>query len=152
MSWNSEAARLQGRTADLKDAYKQVGVKPSHRHLSVVVVHDPESDSYQYYAPNTLLFGQTAAVSSFTRVARSLQKLFVRGAGLYCTNFFDDFPMVEPAATAEQAHALFNEVLELLGWRVALEEKKNKPFADSFACLGVEINLAFAFKGKYYRM
>ena len=58
------------------------------------------------------------------------------------TNFYDDYPTLEFAGAAENTTQVVSGFFQLLGWRHAVTGKKAKPFASTFAALGVEYNLA----------
>ena len=98
----------------------------------------PSSGEYEFFVPTALLFGDAAAVSAFTRIAKALRFLLTKGAGLWLTSYLDDYPTLECTQTAVAARTVFNEALCILGWRVALSEKKDKPFGiSSFVSMSV---------------
>ena len=58
--WTLSSARdLVGRTADLKNAYKQIAALPAHRKYAVVAVVNPKGET-NFFTSNTLLFGESA--------------------------------------------------------------------------------------------
>ena len=61
---------------------------------------------------------------------------------LETTNFCDDYPTLEFAMAAENTTQVVSGFFQLLGWRHAVTGKKAKPFASTFAALGVEYDLA----------
>jgi hypothetical protein len=134
---------LGGRTLDLKSAYKQLARHPADAALSVLAVWRPTGEGSELFLSRALPFGAVASVYAFNRVARGLKRVAQRLLCLAVTNYFDDFPQVEPASLWASAKESLLGLFELLGWRVALEEKKNRPFATEFNVLGVTVD----FKG-----
>eukprot|EP00973_Karenia_brevis_P010996 1488992-Karenia_brevis.AAC.1 len=86
------------------------------------------------------MFGQTAAVYSFLRFSRALSAIFKKIFLLTVVEFFDDFTQIEPAVLASSAQETIEGILGLLGWKVALGEKKRKPFSKRFISLGAEVD------------
>ena len=80
-----------GKTLDLSKAYKQLPILPAHRDLAVVFFRD-RSGNPQYFVPNALMFGSTAAVYAFNRVSRSLWFLINKFLLVPCAVYFDDYP------------------------------------------------------------
>ena len=62
------------------------------------------------------------------------------------TNFYDDFCQLELQPLHLFARTTAEEVLDLLGWRIA-QGVKALPFAESFNMLGACISFEKAFKG-----
>ena len=69
------------------------------------------------------LFGETAAVNAFNRVASALRWLATVMLDFVLTSFLDDFPQVEASATAKSAQETLDGMLDPLGW-------STKPPAD----------------------
>ena len=91
--WSVDGARsLMGRTVDLRSAYKQIAVHPDHRRYAVVSVIGPDGKA-AFFVPKTLLFCESAAVYSFNRVARALQRIAIVLGDLVMVNYFDDYPL-----------------------------------------------------------
>jgi hypothetical protein len=146
--WSVEAARtLVGRTGDLSHAYKQIAVFPRHRKYAVVAVTNKDSLQVEFFLSWTLLFGQTAAVYAFNRVARALQRVCTVLGDLVMTNYYDDYPQLEAAELAESARSTLKGVFGLLGWELATE-KKDLEFASSFLILGVQVDMQRAASGR----
>jgi len=93
------------------------------------------------------LFGSTSAVYGFNRLARALWYLAVSGLGLLVTNFYDDYPGIEPALTSSSARASFEVMLTTLGWRYSDAPSKSIEFRPSFDALGVCFCLESLSKG-----
>ena len=58
------------------------------------------------------------------------------------TNFFDDFTVLASYANSSHVQAVVSFMFRKLGWQVADEDKKNKPFAEVFDVLGVRVDLS----------
>ena len=137
-----EGLGLLGKTLDLASAYKQLGCRPETSFNRVLVAWDPLAKSSRYFVATALMFGATSAVYSFNRCSASLHHLAVSLGSVCCTFYFDDCPCVEPKATAGSADVFLIGLLEVLGWKVALQPKKNLPFGETFAMLGVQMDLS----------
>ena len=66
----------------------------------------------QYYIPNSLMFGSTAAVYDFSRVSRSLWFLINRYLLIPCAVYFDDYPMLSPGGLAEETDQVVSDFLD----------------------------------------
>ena len=103
----------------------------------MVAAWDPKVQHYRLFLSPALPFGAVASVYAFNRVARALRAVFVRFLGLSVTNYFDDYPQVEPEMTAETARWAAEEAAAILGWSVTTEPTKSLGFAVEFQALGV---------------
>ena len=129
-----------GRTLDLKAAYKQLAVNPNSYWCSVLVAFDPGKQAPAFFLSRSLLFGSTAAVYSFNRIAKLIWTVVVTKFLLVCTQFYDDYPTVEPLQTSALAKSTFEAVLRAFGWPWS-EGPKDRPFAKVFNALGAEVDL-----------
>ena len=100
--WNNKV-KLLGRCIDLAKAYKQWAVAPDQLWASVITAWDPVKLKPALFIQHTLPFGAGAAVLHFDRLSRLIWVLFITNLRLMCLNFYDDFPMIEPQATASLA-------------------------------------------------
>ena len=132
---------ILGRCFDLSKAYKQLAVSTASLRYSVLGARN-SNGRWFYYIGQSLPFGSTASVYSFNKMARALQFLLWEDFGVVTTNFYDDYPTLEFAGAAENTTQVVSGFFQLLGWRHAVTGKKAKPFASTFAALGVEYNLA----------
>jgi hypothetical protein len=132
---------ILGRCFDLSKAYKQLAVSSASLKYSVLGARD-SGGKWFYYIGQSLPFGSTASVYSFNKTARALQFLLWEDFGVVTTNFYDDYPTLEFAMAAENTTQVVSGFFQLLGWRHAVSGKKAKPFASTFAALGVEYDLA----------
>ena len=139
-SWSSDEWKtVVGRVTDLKNAYKQIAVSPAHACFSVVAVLDTDDSKMKLFKATSLMFGETAAVYSFLRISRALAAIAARLFSLVVVEFFDDFSQIESVATAVSAMDTIEGFLSLLGWEVAVSNKKRLPFSDALVSLGVQI-------------
>jgi hypothetical protein len=113
----------------------------------VVAVAKGDSSKTAYFVSRTLLFGETAAVYAFNRVARALQRICIGLGDIVLVNYFDDYPQLEAAQLAESARATLKWVFGLLGWELAGEEK-DQEFKKEFVVLGVKVDMAHAAAGR----
>ena len=131
-----------GRTLDLQAAYKQLALHPSSLWCAVLATFNPVSARPAYFVSQALLFGSTASVYAFNRLARGLWHLAVTKLMIVASNFYDDFPVLEPALTSTSARSAFESMLTILGVSYATTEKKSKPHAAQFEALGVVVDLS----------
>ena len=145
--WKNESFRFQGRTLDLKSAYKNLACSPSTRWCSVIVSWNPFSKIPAYFISDALMFGSTAAVYAFNRCARGLWFLATVWLRVFVTQFYDDFPSIEFGPLTTGARNSFEGLLALLGWPISSTEGKVFPFSSSFKMLGVVASLDSLAKG-----
>ena len=99
-----------------------------------------------YFGAVALPFGAVSSVTGFNRTARTLRKVLSTLFFLVTTNFYDDFCQLELEPLHSSARTTAEEVLELLGWKIA-QGVKALPFAESFNMLGACVSFEKAFKG-----
>ena len=126
---------LCGRTLDLSAAYKNLGNSSKTLWACIISVWNPKTKAFQMHVSNALMFGSTASVYAFNRVAKALQHLAVNLLCCMCNQFFDDFPCVDFSQTACESRNAFESLLGLLGWNWASGEKA-PPFSGTFHALG----------------
>lgn len=135
-------AKVLGRTLDLSHAYKQLAARPSDSSLCVLSVFCPNENRANFFIAHALTFGSTASVMSFNWAAVILRKIMTRLFAVVTTSYFDDYPTLEFDCMEGQAQSVMERALHLLGWTFASEEKKRKPFAETFKALGARIDLS----------
>ena len=86
-------------------------------------------------------FGAAASVFAFNKVSRAIWSILVRKFMLYCTVFYDDFPVVAHKDLSDLTTGLLNCFLDLLGWAHATTGKKATPFDSLMTVLGVQHDL-----------
>jgi hypothetical protein len=104
-------------------------------------VYNPLEQIMEFFREHCMAFGHVAAVSSFLRVGEALRQIGTRLLGVCLTSYFDDFCQLEAEASCEGKRDYWLEMLELLGWKVATEPTKLKPFAREFEPLGVVVSV-----------
>ena len=129
-----------GRLLDLKSAYKQMAVHSESLWASNVHLASAEGGGKDFYTSHALLFGATASVYAFNRLARVIWRCFSFHLDLLTTQFYDDFPMLEPEQTSTTARSFSTQLLDLLGINWSAGDK-DKPFSSVFEPLGVCIDL-----------
>ena len=133
---------MVGRTLDLKSAYKQFPVADDQVPYNIICCWDPVSSRPAIFEQYTLPFGAVAAVVNFNRIARLLWEILADKLVLIILNFYDDYPIIEPSATAPMATKAAELFLRLLGWQFAVDGAKSEPFAASFVALGVVFDIS----------
>jgi hypothetical protein len=138
--WRDVLGKWSGKTKDLSQAYKQLGISKNSRWAACILVWNPESEKPALFLQNTLPFGASASVLHFNRWARLLWFTGIKEFSLIWTTFFDDFPMLTPSSIQSSSEACANILTKLMGWRVADGEKEVE-WAECFHALGVTFNL-----------
>ncbi|CAE7752219.1 unnamed protein product, partial [Symbiodinium necroappetens] len=144
---HSKAAHWKGKCLDLSKAYKQLAVYPQHRPLAVIAVRGADGRDALYLS-NSLMFGSTAAVYAFNRISRCIWFLINRLLWIPAGVFYDDFPLLSPAESSDNADAVVSAFLDELGWLHAKTGAKGKPFAEEFDVLGMSLQLSSFGQGK----
>lgn len=126
---------------DLAKAYKQVPLSAESRRFAVLFVHHPVTHLPVYFLSKALPFGASSSVFSFTRLSRALWHLAVYHGAMIGGVFFDDFPMIEPPASAKMAKMTFELLLKSLGWKFSQDEAKSQPFSETCDVLGVRFEV-----------
>ena len=133
---------VQGRTYDLKAAYKQFAVHPDDREILRLAVNQPGHTTPVLFGVNALPFGAVGSVSAFLRISLSIWFIGLKGLGLFWTAFYDDFSVVARdelvSSTAHSCEMLFR----LLGVQFAETGKKATQFGRIFRMLGLVVDLS----------
>ena len=127
----------QGRTFDLKWAFKQLGIDPVDLPFAKVAVWDPVSCQPAVLALKALPFGATRSVHGFSRCSLAIWQVAVSLLLLPLTVFFDDYTSVTLSDDCSSVETCFLLLLKLLGWQAALSGSKAQTFAQSFVSLGI---------------
>ena len=123
--------RLQGRVADLQQAYKQLPSSLYRKALDMLAVECLSWERKPYRARSPM-FGQAAAVYSFMRFSRAVVELGMSLLSLVLVQFFDDFTQIEPAKSSASAPQAMEDLLALLGWNLSTsDESRNLSPASS---------------------
>ena len=133
MSW-------KGKCLDLEKAYRQVPVASASLAYSVALVHNVEGQPL-YFVSQSLPFGACSSVYAFNRISHSLKFLAQKLLKGILTVFYDDFPILEPSASAGLFDGMFSKFLSILGWHHATTGKKGLSFSEVFDVLGATVDL-----------
>ena len=95
----------------------------------------------EFFRSKTLLFGFSASVVGFCRLARALRELAVRALRLAVVSYFDDFPHLEVEELWDSGWKSFVEMFNVLGWELSLEPHKDKPFDRLFGAPLADANV-----------
>jgi hypothetical protein len=133
---------MAGGMDDLKDAYRHVPTNTPH--MTVVVMGDADGRA-QYFMLPGFNFGLKSAVPQFNRVTEATCAIARRILGVVCFKFFDDFVVVEPAATCAESQGELRALHALTGFPFA--DAKHAKAAREVTFLGVVSNLTDARAG-----
>ena len=125
------------KTFDLKSAYRQLPTRDEESWLTNLAVYDPVNNCCKFFMLHALPFGAVGAVVGFNRLARALWAIGAFYLTLVWTDFYDDYSSTEPLRSAEFCDIVVKKFFSILGWQLALEDKKCKPYDFEFAMLGV---------------
>ncbi|CAE7270056.1 SLC24A2 [Symbiodinium sp. CCMP2592] len=125
-------------TFDLKNAYRQFALNPSHRAFSVVALLNPDNGDLGLFEGKALPFGSTSSVLHFNRLSRLLWRIGLE-VFLFWANFVDDYPVMSPCCLSGSTMDTLLVLSSVLGFSASLD--KLNPFADVASMLGVEIDL-----------
>lgn len=133
----SQAKEWFGKTYDLKSAYRQLATKKTEQWATVVAVYCPELGKAQIFVQHALPFGAVGSVFYFNRASRALWAALTYFLQVVITCFYDDFSAAEPSNSCDTCDLAIKSFFSILGWKLALEPRKNKVFASVFDMLGV---------------
>ena len=137
---SGRSGELEGKTYDLKSAYRQVPIKKEHLKFGYFSFYNMEIGEAQIYRLSTLPFGATHSVYSFLRLARMLYWIAVKGLRLLTTNFYDDFILASPPSLKDSARNSMELIFMLTGWEFARSGKKATEFGLVCRALGVQFD------------
>ena len=98
-----EPVQLHGFSEDLKAAYRQVPMLPSHVSLCITAQLNPSTKQVEFFELFGNPFGAGHAVPIFCSLGEWLARVLRRLFKLKLEHFFDDFCGVDPPATAASA-------------------------------------------------
>jgi hypothetical protein len=133
--------QVVGKTYDLKNAYKQYGVRPQDRDLLRIAVWDHVQGRVRLMGTNALPFGAVGSVGAFLRVSMAIWYIGVVGLRLCWTSFFDDFTLLSKRVNCNSAAVAAESLFSLLGVQFAREGKKAVEWATKVKTLGVVLDL-----------
>ena len=138
---------LEGRTYDLKSAYKQFPLSAADRDMLRLLVNEPGCATPRAFGFNSLPFGAVGSVAAFLRLSASIWQIGVIALRLMWTAFYDDFSVVSKRDLKRNAAYAVQSLFELLGLTYATEGKKAPPFGPEFGMLGLVVDLCRFDKG-----
>ena len=145
-AWTSkDIGDIVTKTVDLKSAYKQYAISPGDRKRAVIVVKSGEKGPPMGFVGSVLPFGASASVLAFNRISRLLWRILVE-AGVMCSAYFDDYPLVDLSYTAASSALTARAVFRLLG--VKCSEDKEMDFSNRTSMLGVILDTSNCRKGE----
>ena len=133
--------QVVGKTYDLKNAYKQYGVRSQDRDLLRIAVWDPVARRVRLMGSNALPFGAVGSVGAFLRISMAVWYIGVVGLRLCWTSFFDDFTLLSKKSFSKSAEVSAETLFTLLGLQFATEGKKAVAWSTRVKTLGVLIDL-----------
>ena len=135
----SQAREWLGKAYDLESAYRQQATsdKADNKKFCVIGVYNPETKSSNLFIQYAAPFGSISSVYYFNRAARALWAIGAYALRLVWTNYFDDYPTVNPASSSSECDISVKSLFTILGWNLSKNEKKTKPFHSEFDTLGV---------------
>ena len=133
-------SELQAKTYDLKSAYRQVPICPSHYKCGYFCLHNIKRGCNDFYRLRTMPFGATHSVYCFLRLAKLLHAIASRALYLLCTNFYDDYILASKSSLRESASNSLELMFELTGWLYDKDGKKSTDFGKICKALGVEFD------------
>ncbi|CAE7272721.1 unnamed protein product [Symbiodinium sp. CCMP2592] len=137
---------MLGKTFDLKSAYRQMFVSPDDLKEAYIAYLSHREGRVIVRQMLALPFGATRAVFSYLRVAHSMWYIGCWAVKLIWSHFFDDFLSLATQVEAKAVDLAISSLFRLLGWKVS--EDKDKPFAESFAALGVRVSFERFLQGE----
>ena len=136
-SWKLVDAEPLLTTLDLFAAYKQLAIAPTSRPYSVIVLMNPHSKQLGCFVGNAPLFGSTASVVYFNRVAQLIWRLGLELFLPWC-NYYHDYPVFAPSCLAASTMTAMIGLVKLLGFDSSTDILHD--FGTVSAMLGVEVD------------
>ena len=121
----------------MASAYRQLARAPAHESFSIVACWNPAKERHEYFRQRALPFGASASVLEFNWVETALARIQVVGFKVGCTNFHDDYTVIEASHLASSTTTAVDELFALLGWNT----KDMAPFGETAEPLGAILDL-----------
>jgi len=132
---------VQGRTYDLKSAYKQFGLCSDDRDLLRIAVNKPGAAEPILLGLNALPFGAIGSVAGFLRISFAIWWIGVFGMGIAWSAYFDDYSSLTRPELSSNTHWAITSLFDLVGLLYAKDGPKAPPFGDVFRMLGLVVDL-----------
>ena len=121
------------------------------RNKAIVALKAPNDEGVEFYGMSCLPFGAVSSVHNFNRIARLVWALGVKLLRIPWLNYYDDYPVVSPAAISGSTLSSAKTFLRLLGLKFS--EAKLEPFKSEAEILGVVVDCSSCHLGDIqYRM
>ena len=141
--------QLRGKTFDLVSAYKHFPIHPEDREHFRIGVLDTNVSEPAVFGSNVLTFGATGSVGGFLRVSNAIWHTGVHDLEIPWLSYFDDFPVLSPAACCNQVDSLVDDLFGRLHVEYAKTGKKAVEFDRKFAALGLMCDLSGFDEGSF---
>ena len=141
--------QLRGKTFDLVSAYKHFPIHPEDREHFRIGVLDTDVQEPAVFGSNVLTFGATGSVGGFLRVSNAIWHTGVSDLEIPWLSYFDDFPVLSPAACCDQVDSLVDSLFNCLRVEYARTGKKAVKFDQRFAALGLMCDLSNFDEGSF---
>ena len=129
--------QLRGKTFDLVSAYKHFPIHPEDREIFRIGVLDTDTSEPAVFGSNVLTFGATGSVGGFLRISNAFWHTGVNDLEIPWLSYFDDFPVLSPAACCDQVDSLVDGLFNCRQVEYAKTGKKAVKFDQRFAALGL---------------
>eukprot|EP00438_Fugacium_kawagutii_P010732 Skav213183 [mRNA] locus=scaffold11:233828:234958:- [translate_table: standard] len=138
---------LQGKTIDLRKAYKNLPLSADALGDAYICVYAPDEGRPLAYQSLVLPFGARSAVMAFCRTSYAIWRVGVSVFRLHWTVYFDDFYLVAESKESRHIDLTQQVLFNLLGWDVSSE--KEASFHSLTKILGIQIDLAESHVGNF---
>ena len=141
--------QLRGKTFDLVSAYKHFPIHPEDREHFRIGILDTDVSEPAVFGSNVLTFGATGSVGGFLRLSNAIWHTGVSDLEIPWLSYFDDFPVLSPAACCDQVDSLVDSLFNCLQVEYAKTGKKAVKFDKQFAALGLVCDLTGFDEGSF---
>ena len=119
---------------DFKSAFKTVAPVEDQRWLMYALVWDSDENRWVVVELLTMPFGAVGGVLSWYRCAMAQRAIMRRLFEMIVCYYVDDVHVIDVDELADEAGALFRDVMNLLGWE--LDPEKSQAMGDEVRSLG----------------
>jgi hypothetical protein len=124
---------------DFVGAYKTIAPCEDQRWLMHALVWDTDSDQWKVGELLTMPFGALGGVLAWWRCATAQRTIARRLFEIIVFYYVDDTHIIEPAVSAHETKAIFQEIMSLLGWE--LDADKSVPMGTDVVSLGCRLRI-----------
>ena len=137
----------EGRSFDLKSAYRQLALAEASLSKAYIAVFNPSTKRPDIFQMVALPFGAVQSVHSFLRCSHAPWFTGVAAVKLAWSAYFDDFICIAPSDQAKATEASVELLFRLLGWTFASSGDKAGEFSASFKALGIDLDVSRLHQG-----